>query len=245
MHRFCFFWIGCWLLASVAQAQFLPEDDPLKRPLGWQELQSAPNSKQSWETYLGKKWEDLTYKESIQVKLLRQRLQLRQQQAQAKANQAFASNKTETRAVKVSPEETSKTDASPPQKTALPEKTSPTRKENPALPPEKDPAFAEALRQQKIKSYIEELEEIHLAESTEMEELFEAPFENFLLIEEYYQEAFAEYGAVYTAYADKYPRGGYSEMRWLEEQRLRLKRVRLQTLNQVKRDFLRAQVSNQ
>ncbi len=81
-----------FILTVDGHAQFIPDEDPMKSPLGWQELQSNPSDKASWEKYMGKKWKDFTYKEAIQVKILKQRLRLRQREEEKREDEVFAKN---------------------------------------------------------------------------------------------------------------------------------------------------------
>lgn len=106
-------------------------------------------------------------------------------------------------------------------------------------PPKED--FTEVMRRPTVRTFIAELEELMLTESQEMEELKENPYENFFLIEEYYTDAFKEYGSSYVPYSQKYPQGGFSEARWIEEQDKTLKNLKKQKLEALKLTFLRTQ----
>ncbi len=103
--------------------------------------------------------------------------------------------------------------------------------------------FTEILRRPAVRSFIAELEEVMLSEPLEMEELKENPFENFFIIEEYYTEAFKEFSETYMSYNQKYPQGGFSEARWIEEHDKKLRALKKQKLESIKLDFLRAQAS--
>lgn len=265
--------------------QFISPDDPLNRPLGWQELQANPNDKASWEAYLGKKWEELSYQEAVQVKMLRQRLWRKQKEASQRDQEVFARSarssertqseqpqrktsttskaETETPAEqgresstsvspkrtsveKAAPEEqktTSRTAATPLESAEAP-RTSRTETET-VVPPEKVPRYQSLLKQEKVQAYMSQLEEVYFEQPSEMDELLKDAFENFYIIEDYYREAFEQYGAKYVSYDETYPRGGYSEMQWLEDQKQRLKEVQAAELARLKTQFLEKQIREQ
>lgn len=244
----------CLSLNSVF-GQFLADDDPLNRPLGWQELQSNPNDKASWEAYMGKKWEAFSYKEAIQVKILRQRLWRKQKEDQKRQETAFAGRKNATEAKRddqKEEQENTKVEEEPrdedtgssdnvDRSTEATITTMPSAEET-TLPFTEQERYRQVLRKAKVKRYMNQLDEVFLAQSSEMDELLKDAFTNFFIIEDYYREAFAEYGVEYVSYEEKYPRGGYSEMRWIRDQQERLKEVRKNALRKLKQSFLEEQL---
>ncbi|MGF1532211.1 MAG: hypothetical protein ACFCUI_00795 [Bernardetiaceae bacterium] len=50
--------------------------------------------------------------------------------------------------------------------------------------------------------------------------------QNFAIIEDVYQEIFAEYKVEYEFYQDKYPDGSYSQTKWIEDHEIKLKQLR-------------------
>jgi hypothetical protein len=117
----------------------------------------------------------------------------------------------------------------------------------PAEPPKKeDPKknfdeYKDLLKQPAVMSFMRDLEETLLAESAEMEELKNNVFENFFIIEDYYSEAFAEFGETYVPYNKKYPKGGYSEAQWIADQDKKLKELKRNKLEELKLMFLESQ----
>ncbi|MEM6297845.1 MAG: hypothetical protein AAF740_04050 [Bacteroidota bacterium] len=218
-----------FILTTDVRAQFIPDEDPMKSPLGWQELQSNPNDKASWEKYMGKKWKDFTYKEAIQVKILKQRLRLRQLEEEKREDEVFAkSSPTEDEII---PKE-----ENPSTETSV---EASTVNSKPLTEAER---YQQILKKESVQSFITQLDDVYREEPEDMEELFKEAYENFLIIEDYYADAFDQLGVKYTYYSEKYPRGGYSEMRWLDDQRKRLRTMKEEELNRLKKQFLEEQL---
>lgn len=111
--------------------------------------------------------------------------------------------------------------------------------------PEKDDRFKELLKKPKVVRFLNDLQEVMLAEPEEMDELKMNVFENFLIIEEYFSEAFEEYGEAYVSFAETYPDGGGSEIQWVEAQEKKLRKLKTQKLNELKWQFLEQQVKKE
>lgn len=111
--------------------------------------------------------------------------------------------------------------------------------------PEKDDRFKELLKKPKVVRFLNDLQEVMLAEPEEMDELKMNVFENFLIIEEYFSEAFEEYGETYASFAETYPDGGGSEIQWVEAQEKKLRKLKAQKLNELKWQFLEQQVKKE
>lgn len=101
--------------------------------------------------------------------------------------------------------------------------------------------YKDILKQPAVMTFMRDLEETMLAESAEMEELKTNVFENFFIIEDYYAEAFTEFGETYVSYNKKYPKGGYSESQWIADQDKRLKELKKNKLEELKLLFLESQ----
>lgn len=101
--------------------------------------------------------------------------------------------------------------------------------------------FKDILAKPKVRKFMNELKEIMLAQPQEVDELKENLFENFLIIEDYYTEAFEEFGGEYTSYAEKYPDGGFSESKWIQEKDQELQSLKKQRLEEMQTEFLQAE----
>jgi hypothetical protein len=101
--------------------------------------------------------------------------------------------------------------------------------------------YKDLLKQPAVVAFIRDIEEVMLAEAAEMEELKANLFENFFIIEDYYDEAFAEFGEKYLFYNKKYPKGGYSEAQWISEQDKKLKELKKAKVEELKLMFLESQ----
>jgi hypothetical protein len=108
---------------------------------------------------------------------------------------------------------------------------------------ERDPIYQKVLEKPKVRVFIKDLTEVVLAEPMDMVELKEDLFGNFLIIEDYYRESFAEYEIQYVYYAQKYPLGGFSEARWVSRHDQQLKALKAKRLNTLKRKFLDKQLT--
>lgn len=108
---------------------------------------------------------------------------------------------------------------------------------------ERDPIYQKVLEKPKVRVFIKDLTEVVLAEPMDMVELKEDLFGNFLIIEDYYKESFAEYEIEYVYYAQKYPLGGFSEARWVSRHDQQLKALKAKRLNTLKRKFLDKQLT--
>ena len=108
---------------------------------------------------------------------------------------------------------------------------------------ERDPIYQKVLEKQKVRVFIKDLTEVVLAEPMDMLELKEDLFGNFLIIEDYYKDSFAEYEIQYVYYAQKYPLGGFSEARWVSRHDQQLKALKAKRLNTLKRKFLDKQLT--
>ena len=108
---------------------------------------------------------------------------------------------------------------------------------------ERNPIYQKVLEKPKVRVFIKDLTEVVLAEPMDMVELKEDLFGNFLIIEDYYMESFAEYEIKYVYYAQKYPLGGYSEARWVSRHDQQLKALKAKRLNTLKLKFLDKQLT--
>ena len=62
----------------------------------------------------------------------------------------------------------------------------------------------------------------YVAKSPYLQKLMSNISKNFMLIEDYFDEEFDRYGASYEFYEDKYPKGEYNKVQWIEEHEKKL-----------------------
>jgi hypothetical protein len=74
-----------------------------------------------------------------------------------------------------------------------------------------------------------------MEERNDIAELKRNIFENFVLIEDVLKDEFASFGVEYQYYSDIHPDGKYNEIRWIEEQELRLKQLKLKKIAELKK----------
>jgi hypothetical protein len=80
-----------------------------------------------------------------------------------------------------------------------------------------------------------QLEEMIMEERPDIATLKQNVFENFVILEDVLNEAFAELGAKYRYYAEVHADGKYSELRWIEEQEVRLKQAKQAKVAQMRK----------
>ena len=68
-------------------------------------------------------------------------------------------------------------------------------------------------------------------------------YENFFILEAVLADEFEVLGADYTFYKQKYPKGNYSESRWMMEKEEELKKLKIQKLEEMKQAFLERQIN--
>jgi hypothetical protein len=71
-------------------------------------------------------------------------------------------------------------------------------------------------------------EAIIMEEPQEIEELKVNITTNFIILEDKFKEVFESLGMTYRYYHEVHPEGDYSELKWIEEQELRIKLVKKQ-----------------
>ncbi|WP_338763579.1 hypothetical protein WAF17_19995 [Bernardetia sp. ABR2-2B] len=229
--------------------------DPNNNPAIWAQLQKNPLDSLLWQKYMHRQWTEMPLKQRLQVKLWIQEMWLNK--LNGNTNELLVTTKTEKKSEKIEPKKIENTTTAQVTKS---ENTVATKKEEVqntiTVPKEEAKEIAtstkslsksqkinELLAKPEVKSFINDLEESFLAESTEMEELKENLYENFFILEAVLADEFEALGADYVFYKQKYPKGNYSESRWMMEKEQELKKLKTKKLEEVKQAFLERQIN--
>lgn len=240
--------------------------DPYKNSAIWAELQREPLDSLLWQKYVNKQWTEMPLKERLQVKLWIQEMWLNKLNGKTDELIASITTKTEIKKDKKNEKVKDKKIENTPvikiekiENIVVVKKEEPIKEEIPIriITPKKETAeivastkslsksqkINELLALPEVKSFMKDLEESFLAESTEMEELKENLYENFFILEAVLADEFDELGANYLFYKQKYPKGNYSESRWMMEKEQELKKLKTQKLEEMKQAFLERQIN--
>lgn len=215
-----------------------PPYDFNSNPVIWAQLQQTPLDSLLWQKYTHKKWTEMPLNERLQIKLWIQEILLNK--LNGNTNELIAS--TTTKAEKKNDKNTiiakngeMSTIITP--KEEAEEIVTSTKSLN------KSQKLNELLAKPEVKSFMKDLEESFLAESMEMEELKENLYENFFILEAVFADEFEVLGSNYIFYKQKYPKGNYSESRWMMEKEQELKKLKTQKLEEMKQTFLERQMN--
>ncbi|MCU0449418.1 MAG: hypothetical protein MUC97_06160 [Bernardetiaceae bacterium] len=208
--KFLFVLLFCLGTYAVAHAQAPGTgEDPYKKPALWKKLRSNPNDSSLWVKYVGKRWSVMTRREKESIARWRQELYI-----QSIADKESIVGELEKEAdVPVDP-----MDKDPFYNVPMP-------KVAPAAP-----RYTEADMKQ-----LGMLEEMIMDERPDIATLKQNVFENFVILEDVLNEAFAELGVKYRYFAEVHADGKYSELRWIEEQETRLKQAKQAKVAQMRK----------
>jgi hypothetical protein len=221
--------------------------DPHNNPVIWAQLQQNPLDSLLWQKYVHKQWTEMPLKDRLQVKLWIQEIWFKkingttdnlmtiitdkktdesksEKLENTKTEKTFVVKKDESISVIVAKEETKEVVTS-------------TKSLG------KSQQINELLAKPEVKNFLKDLEESFLAESTEMEELKENLYENFFILEAVLADEFEVLGAEYISYKKQYPKGNYSESRWMMEKEQQLRKLKSQKLEEMKQAFLERQIN--
>ncbi|AFM03406.1 hypothetical protein Fleli_0952 [Bernardetia litoralis DSM 6794] len=225
----------------------------------WTQLQQKPLDSLLWQKYVNKQWTGMPLKERLQVKLWIQEMWLNKlngnteelivdteiEKKEEVKNEKIDNNKTDNitntqitkreNTIVAKKDETLTTITT--SKDEVKEVVVFTKSSN------KIQKIHELLAKPEVKSFMKDLEESFLAESTEMEELKENLYENFFILEAVLADEFEDLGTDYVFYKQKYPKGNYSESRWMMEKEDELKKLKTQKLEEMKEAFLERQIN--
>ncbi len=264
----CFFFLAIGGNSLFAQNNLyakLPYD-PHTNPAIWAQLQQHPLDSLLWQKYVKKQWTEMPLKERLQVKLWIQEMWLNKINENDKelivSTTIKAEQKKEEVDIEIKKSEIKKTDTSIKTDVSVVKTNEPivAKKDDTQtiLPVPKNEVketvvstksfsksqkIIELLERPEVQVFMKDLEESFLAESTEMEELKENLYENFFILEAVFADEFEILGADYVFYKQKYPKGNYSESRWMMEKEQELKKLKTQKLEETKQAFLERQMN--
>lgn len=223
--------------------------DPHNNAAIWTQLQQTPLDSLLWQKYVNKQWTEMPLKERLQVKLWIQEMWLNK--INGTSDNLMASRITDKKTDKSKNEK--KVSSAKVEKIVVVKKEESisvmTAKEEvkevvtSTKSLSKSQQMNELLEKPEVKSFMKDLEDSFLAESTEMEELKENLYENFFILEAVLADEFEVLGVEYVFYKRKYPKGNYSESRWMMEKEDELKKLKTQKLEEIKQAFLERQIN--
>lgn len=231
--------------------------DPHNNPAIWAALQQNPLDSLLWQKYVHQQWTEMPLKERLQVKLWIQEMWLNKVNGKTTDTELIATNITKKQEKKEDKKEIKKEQIKKNDKTegknenvvvATKKETTTKKTEEVVVTAStevmsKTQKMNELLSLPEVKSFMKDLEESFLAESTEMGELKENLYENFFILEAVLADEFEVLGAKYVFYKQKYPKGNYSESRWMMEKEEELKKLKTQKLEELKQAFLERQIN--
>lgn len=91
----------------------------------------------------------------------------------------------------------------------------------------------EMKREQEKRQYVNNLRSMMTAESQELARLKKNIPNNFILIDTRYKDEFEGLGQEYVSYHTKYPEENYDFYKWVKEQEIRLKELKMQRFNKM------------
>lgn len=191
------------LLPGLQAQEEMPDgwvSDPLKKPGVWQSLKQDPTDRELWEEYMGKSLGALSPDELQKYANWKQQLMLQR----LTENEAIVG-------LVISDE--MKDDFFIDEQAFT---------EFDALIKETIAASEPGITRADLAG----VEAIILSERDDLTMLKQNINENFVIIEDIYDEVFAEYKIKYEFYHEKYPNGDYSKTKWVEDQEARLKKLR-------------------
>ena len=179
--------------------------DPLKKPSIWQQLETSPDNNSLWEKYYGKSLAQMSTSEKTQMQGLQTYLMKLESIAQARL---VADNKLSSGGI---------SDWN-----------------------EADPQLQQARIEYKTEqeaqkaAYHSHLETFIFQEPATLTSLKSNISENFLLIEEFYDNEFPKYGLKYIPYTDAYPEKKYPLEHWVKDQDAKLLVAKKERYEQLK-----------
>ena len=242
--------------------------DPNNNPVIWVQLQQNPLDSLLWQKYVHKRWTEIPLKERLQIKLWIQEMWLsklngkdesllatitgmpmKKEEIEGKTGDAKVNIRIETVETNSIINKSEKIVVDRKQENIKQETTTviPVKEKEVVVAStkslSKSQKINELLIKPEVKNFIKDLEESFLAESTEMEELKENLYENFFILEAVLADEFEVLGTEYIFYKQKYPKGNYSESRWMMEKEQELKKLKSQKLEEMKQAFLERQIN--
>jgi hypothetical protein len=202
----------CWLNHDLkAQEDQGWVYDPKGKSDLWEQLSENPTDSLLWSKYYGKSWEEMNAKDEEKINIWKQQLML-QKLAENKAIVGFNMASEEDFFIDEQAfNEYQKLIEEAAQNNAAPETIS----------------FAD----------IKGLEAVIVPVREGMEELKENVKQNFIILEDMYNDMFQENGLEYTYYKDKYPDESYSQNKWIEDHDALLNAHRQKQIEEIKKKY--------
>jgi hypothetical protein len=196
-----------FLVPSWALAQEIQQDDPYKKPQIWKKIKANPNDSLLWALYLGKKWAVMTNADKEEIANWKQELYI-----QSIAEKEAVYGMREKEDIDLFAEKPTKATAG-------------TGTNTSARP---------------VKSVVEmkqilAMESMIMQERSDIAKLKQNIYENFVIIEDMLREEFAAFNVNYRYYDDVHADHKYSEIKWIEEQEARLKKLKQEKVASLKK----------
>ena len=207
----CMYWV---VTPSLAQSKWV--NDPMRMPDLWEQLVGNPVDSALWVEYYGKNWAEMTLDDREKITTWKQQLMLN----------ALATNEAVVGFV-IKPEYMNSDFFI--DDIAFAEIMS--KLKNPAKKtPQGRPITV-------TKAELAGIEAVILSENSTIAELKRNIRANFAVIEDHYAQIFKEFGINYEYYATKHPKGGYSEVKWVEEKDAELRKKKEEQIKQIRSKY--------
>ena len=194
-------------VSSWSLAQDIQQDDPYKKPQIWKKIKANPNDSTLWALYLGKKWTAMTANDKEEIANWKQELYI---QSIAEKEAIYgAREKDDVDLFKETP---------PKAATSAGTNTS-----------------ARPVKSATEMKQILAMESMIMQERSDIAKLKQNIYENFVIIEDMLREEFAAFNVNYRYYDDVHADGKYSEIKWIEEQEARLKKLKQEKVASLKK----------
>jgi len=212
LRFFLLFSLCLTLTLGAVTAQEDWTEDPLKKPEAWAALKKDPTNQTHWESYLGKKLNELTPKERENLNLWKQELMLRMLASNEavvgivvdEENKDFFIDEAAFKELHEAIQQT---------KTQISDENAITVSEFEGL-----------------KAFIR-------IEREDMQALKSNVVENFVIIEDTYMDIYEQYGKEYVPYATKHPEGDYPKIKWVEEHDAELRAIKDEQVKRLKEKY--------
>lgn len=192
-------------VSSWALAQDIQQDDPFKKPQIWKKIKANPNDSTLWALYFGKKWVAMTVADKEEIANWKQELYI---QSIAEKEAIYGARERDEDLFKESP---------------------PTKSAGTAVSSARPIKSATEMKQ------IIAMESMIMQERSDLSKLKQNIYENFVIIEDMLREEFATYNVTYRYYDDVHADRKYSEIKWIEEQEARLKKLKQEKVASLKK----------
>jgi hypothetical protein len=186
-------------------------EDPLKKTEVWKQLKANPIDTKLWSDYFGKSLSELSPKEKQQFSEWKQELMLRHL-ADNEAVVGFVVDIENSDDVFIDEDAYS----------------------------EIEKRIQEALKNGEMSVSLADftgLEAMIMLESNSVKELKRNILQNFVILEDLYNDRFEEYSAKYTYYNEEHPDGKYDFIKWIDEQDAKLHDLKMVEVNQLKAKY--------